>query len=106
MKSSGLPAAVSNHSTIAHDFGLGLRTKTAGTYQGTGRQANEAVAAKALPTHHRFKQEAVLATVLGVGELEVERERGFQVGKGFEHQRDAVVALASQAFEFKFGDHG
>jgi len=41
-----------------------------------------------------------------MGQLEVQGKWGLQVGKGFEHQRDAVVALAGQAFEFKFGDHG
>ncbi len=47
----------------------------------------------------------MLAIALGVGQLQVERERGFEVGKGLGHQGDAVVAFAGQAFEFKFCDH-
>jgi hypothetical protein len=46
-----------------------------------------------------------LATVLAEGQLEVKRQGGFQVGKGLDQQGKAVVALAGQAFEFKFRDH-
>jgi hypothetical protein len=41
-----------------------------------------------------------------VGQLQVEREGSFEVGKRLGHERDAVVALRAQALEFEFGDHG
>ncbi|MCY1521654.1 hypothetical protein D9M68_564760 [compost metagenome] len=91
---------------VGHDFGDGLVAEARGTQQGARRQADEAVAPEALAAHHRFEQEAVLAAALRMGELEVEGKRGFEVGKGLGHQRDAVVALGAEALEFKFGDHG
>jgi hypothetical protein len=39
-------------------------------------------------------------------ELEVQRQGGFQIGKGFCHQRNTVVAGLRQAFEFEFGNQG
>jgi hypothetical protein len=94
------------HHTIAHHFSLSIGTKAAGTQQGAGGQANETVSAKPLAPDHRFKQKTVFAIVLGVGQLQIKRQRGFQIRKGFQHQWNAVVALTGQAFEFKFGDHG
>ena len=41
-----------------------------------------------------------------MGQLEVQRQGGFQICKRLKHEWDAVVTLAGQAFEFKFGDHG
>ncbi len=94
-----------HHRAIRHDLGLGLRTKTTGAQEGARRQADKAVAAKALTAHHRLQQKTVLAIALGVGQLQIEREWGFEVGKRLGHQRNAVVALAGQAFEFKFCNH-
>ena len=95
-----------HHLAVGDDLGAGRRPKAAGPQQGAGGQADEAVAPEALAAHHGFKQKAVLAAVLGVRQLQVERERGFQVRKGLGHERNAVVAFAGQAFEFKFCDHG
>ena len=91
---------------VVINLGARIGLEATGPQQGAGRQTDEAVAPKALATHHGFEQEAVLAAVLGVRQLQVERERGFQVRKGLDHERNAVVAFAGQAFEFKFCDHG
>ena len=40
------------------------------------------------------------------GELEVERERGFQIGKGLGADRNAVEALSGQRIKFRLRDHG
>ena len=64
-----------------------------------------AASAKALATHHGFQQKTVLATVFGKSQFEVERQRGFQIGKRLGHEGNAVVALQGQAFVFEFGDH-
>ena len=93
------------HFTVAQHFGFGFSAETAGAQQSAGGQANEAVASKPFAAHHRFKQKTVFAVVLGVGQLQVKRQGGFQVRKGFQHEGNAVVALTGQAFEFKFGDH-
>ncbi len=83
-----------------------LGAKTAGTQQGARGQADEAVAAKALAAH-RFQQKAVAwPSPLGVRQLEVQRQGGFQVGKRFGHQGDAVVAGTRQALKFQLGNHG
>ncbi len=74
-----------------------------GAQQRVGRQADEGIAAEALAAHHRLQQEGVLAGVLRLGQLEVERERGFEVGEGFRDQWNAVIALVGQRFEFEFG---
>ena len=93
-----------DHLAVGHHFGDSIGAKAAGPQQCARWQTNEAVASKALTAHHRFEQKAVLAAVFGKGQFEVERERGFEVGKGLDHQGNAVVALLRQAFEFKFGD--
>ena len=95
-----------DHLAVGDDLGQRLGAEAAGAQQGARRQADEAVAAEALAAHHRFQQEAVAAAVLGVGQLEIEGQRGFEVGEGLDHQRDAVVALRAEALEFEFGDHG
>ena len=94
-----------DHPAFRDDFGARLGAETAGTNQRACRQSDEAVAAEALAADHGFQQEAVFAAVLGMRELEVERERGFEVGKGLGHQRNAVIALRAEALEFEFGDH-
>ena len=71
-----------HHRAVGQHLGHGLGAEAAGTQQGACRQADEAVAAKALAAHHRFQQKAVLATIARMGQLEVQRERGFEVGKG------------------------
>ncbi|KAH1282466.1 hypothetical protein KXX11_003714, partial [Aspergillus fumigatus] len=73
---------------------------------GARRQADEAVAPEALATDHRLEQEAVLPAVTRMGQLQVERQRGFEVGKGLGDEGDAIEALQGQAFEFEFSDHG
>ena len=95
-----------DHGSIRHDFGFGFSAKARGSYKAAGGQADKAVAAKALTTDDGFQQEAVLAIAIGMGELEVERERGFEVGKGLGQQGDAVIALGRKRFEFQFRDHG
>jgi hypothetical protein len=40
-----------------------------------------------------------------VGQFEVQRQWGFEIRKRLQNEGDAVVTLAGQAFEFKFGDH-
>jgi len=96
---------VSTTSPSCHDFGQCLRPKTRAAQQGAGGQANEAVTPKTLATHHGFQQKAVAPAVTRMRQLEVQGQRGFQVGKGFRNQGDAVEALGGQTFEFKFGDH-
>ena len=91
-----------DHHAIGHHLGFGLLAKTRGTQQGARRQTNEAVAPKALAAHHRLEQKAALAVVLHLRQLEVERERGFEISKRLGHQGDAVVALLGQLFEFGF----
>ena len=61
-----------HHLAIGHDLGLGGLTKPAGAQERAGGQADEAVATKTLATDDRLQQKAVLATVLHVGEFEVE----------------------------------
>ena len=73
--------------------------------QGRGRQADEGIAAEALAADHRFQQEGILAGALGLGQLQIQGQRCFQVGEGFGDQRNAVVALRGQRLEFEFG-HG
>ena len=90
---------------VVDDFGARLRAKARRPHQRARRQADKAVAAKAFAAHHRFQQKAVLAAVFGESQFQIQRQRGFEVGKRFNHQRNAVVALAGQAFKFKFSDH-
>ena len=47
----------------------------------------------------------MLALVLHMRQLQIKRQRGFEVGKRLCHQRDAVVTLLGQCVEFVFG-HG
>ena len=93
------------HHAIGHHFGSGLAAKTAGTQQGVRGQPDEAVAPEALAPHYRLEQKAVPAAIFGMRELEVEGKRRFQIGKGLQHQRNAVVALRGQMVEFDFGHH-
>ena len=69
----------------------------------SGGQADEAVAAEALAADHGLEQERVLAGVLALGQLQVQRERGFEIGKCFRDQGNTVVALRGERFEFEFG---
>jgi hypothetical protein len=39
------------------------------------------------------------------GQLQVQRQRRLEVGKGLGDERDAVEALRGKALEFEFGDH-
>ena len=67
-----------DHHTVGHHLGAGLGAKAAAAQKRARRQANKAVAPKALATHHRLQQKRVRR----IGrELEVERQWGFQVGK-------------------------
>ncbi len=102
MKSSGLPDAVSTTMAVAQHLGLRIRAEAAGLERDARRQADEAVAAEAFAADDGLEQEAVAAAILHGGELEVERERGLEIGKGFRGQRDAVVALLGQVLEFEF----
>ncbi len=101
MKSSGLPSCTS---TTAPSVTTSVR-KPRGAQQRARRQADEGIAAEAFAADHAFQQKAVLAAAAGVSQLQVQRQRGFQVGEGFRDQRNAVVALGAQALEFEFGDH-
>ena len=62
---------------------------------GGGRQADEGVAAGALAAYHRFQQVGVGL----VGQLQVHRQRGVQVGEQFEGNGNAVVAGLGQLVE-------
>ncbi len=66
-----------DHHAIGHHLGLRGIAKTTCTQQRTRWQTNEAVTPKALTAHHGFEQEAALAIVLYMRQLEVQRERGF-----------------------------
>ena len=100
-----IAAGALHHHAVAHHLGFGVGAETTGAQQRARRQADKAVAAKALTADHGLQQKAVLAAILGEGQLQVQRQRGFQIGKGFRHQGDAVKALCAQAFEFEFGNH-
>jgi hypothetical protein len=101
MKSSGRL----DHLPVGHHLGARVGAEAAGAQQRARRQADEAVAAEALAAHHGFEQEAQLAAALRMGQLEVERERGFQIGEGLDDHGNAVVAVLGQALEFEFSDH-
>ncbi len=58
-------------------------------------QPDERIAAEALAADHRFEQVGVRL----IGELEVDRQRSIEVGEGFQHQRDAVIALGRKLVE-------
>jgi hypothetical protein len=68
---------------------------------GRGGEADDGVAAEALAPLHGFEQVGVGR----VGQLQVDGERGVEIRKGFEGNRDAVIALGGQGVEFGFG-HG
>jgi hypothetical protein len=82
---------------VGDDLGAEAR----GTQQAACGQADEGIAPEALAPHDRLEQEAEGAAA---GELQVQRERGFQVRQRLGGQRDAVVAFGGQAVEFGFGD--
>jgi hypothetical protein len=88
-----------DHAAVFDDLGA----RAEGAQQGIGRQADKGVAAETLAADHRFEQEGVLAGVLGLGQFQVQRERGFEVGKRFRNERNAVVALVGEGLEFEFG---
>jgi len=54
-------------------------------------QADEGVAAETLAALHRFQQIGIGL----VGQLEINRKRGVEIGKGFEDNRDAVETCAA-----------
>jgi hypothetical protein len=95
-----------DHLAVGDHLGHRVGAEAGGAQQRAGGQADEAVAAEALAAHHRFQQEAVAAVALGVGQLQVQRQGGFEVGERLRYQWDAVVALQGQTLEFEFGDHG
>ena len=101
-----IAARAFDHRGVLHHFGQCVRPEAAGAQQRARRQADEAVAAEAFAADHRLQQEAVLACVPGVGQLEVQGQRCFEVGERFHHQWNAVEALQRKALEFEFGDHG
>ena len=61
-------------------------------------KANDRVAAETLTALHRFEQIGVRA----VGQFEVNRERGVEIGKGLERNGDAVVTFGGQPVEYGF----
>ena len=95
-----------SHYALRDDFGTRIGTKATGAKQRAGGQADKAVAAKTLAAYNRLQQEAVLPAVFGVRQFQIQRQGRFKVGKGFQHQWDAVVALLHEAVEFEFGHHG
>ena len=64
-----------------------------------GRQPDERIAPEALAALHRFEQIRPGA----VGELEVDRQRGIEVGEGFQDQGDAGKPLGGKVPEFRLG---
>jgi hypothetical protein len=66
-----------------------------------GRQADERIAPEPLAADHGFEQERIALA----SQLEMERQRGVEVRKRLEHERNAVVALRREGAEFGFGDH-
>jgi hypothetical protein len=66
-----------------------------------GGQADDRVAAETLAALHGFEQVGVGR----VGQLQVNGKRGVEIRKGFERNRNAVIALVGQGVEFCFG-HG
>jgi hypothetical protein len=103
MKSSGVlqePAGahgLDDHA-VAHDFGHGLGAEATRPHQRARGQADEAVAAKTLATHHGFEQEAVPAAVFRMRQLEVQRQRGFEVRKRLDHQAECGYSLDRPGF--------
>ena len=60
-----------------------------------GGQPDERIAAKTLPADDGFEQVGMRR----LGKLEVNRQRGFEVGKRFQHQRNAVITLRRKLVE-------
>ena len=63
------------------------------------RKSDERVAAETFAADDRFEQKRERP----IGELDVERKRGIEVGERLEDERDAVIALRGQRAEFCFG---
>ena len=61
-------------------------------------QPNKRIAAEALAADDRFQQERVGL----VGELQIKRQRRFEVREAFRDQRNAVVPLCRKRLEFEF----
>ena len=80
---------------------LHLGATTAHTQPDFGRQSDERVSSEAFAADHRLQQERIARG----GELQVQRQRGIEVRKRLEHERDAVVALGGKGAKFGFGDH-
>jgi len=58
-------------------------------------EPDERITAETLAADDRFEQVGVRP----VGELEVNRQRGIEVGEGFQHQRDAVITFGRELVE-------
>ena len=69
-----------------------------GAHRRARRQADERIAAEALAADHRFEQVGIGP----VGQLEIDRQRGVEVGAGLEDDGDAVVAQRGKPLEFCF----
>ena len=65
---------------------------------GAGGEADERITTEALATVHRFQQIGIRF----VGQLEINRERCIEIGKGFQRHRYAVVASGVKPVEFGF----
>jgi len=87
-----------DHVTVFDDFRHRPAFANEGTDRRARRQADEGIAAEAFAAHHRLEQE----TVRLVGELQVQRQRGFEVREALGDQRNARVALYGQRLEFQF----
>ncbi len=68
---------------------------------GSRSEPDEGIAAEALAALHGFEQVGVWR----VGQLDVDRQRRVEIGKGLERHRDAVVAQTGEAIELGFVDH-
>ena len=66
-----------------------------------GGEPDDRIAAKALAALHRFEQVGVRR----VGQFQVDRQRGVEIGEGLDGDRDAVIALRRERVEFSF-QHG
>ncbi|MOA20072.1 hypothetical protein D3C78_1404910 [compost metagenome] len=92
-----------HHLAVVQHF----RQRAAGADHGAGGQADEGIATETLAAHHGFHQAGHAAGQgARVRQLQVDAQRGIQVGVGFGHQRDAVVALCGEGLEFDFGHVG
>jgi hypothetical protein len=87
------------HLAVADDFGNAIACAD----QRTRGQPDERVAPETLAAHHGLQQERIRAAALGLRELQVQRERRFEVGERLGDQRDAVVALVGEGLKFEFG---